>query len=204
MKKFAIPLILLATSLCFAACSDDDDDKDPSVRDIDKWIGSPCTCEGEHCKIGEIQLPAPQGNAQIIGCENIDLTGIEGGVLACLPTISQQLATTAPPTYFPQGYCTISAVGCEGSSVCNLASYGDVEKLNKCPTGSVMITSVFDYPIMDQPSVITNKTCAKTCNTDADCNTAGAMSCIKKGGYRFCYNLSNFEFMGDKVTFTKF
>ena len=203
-KKFALPLILLATSLCFAACSDDDDDKDSSVRNIDKWIGSPCSCEGPHCKIGNISLPAPQGDAKIIGCENVDLSGIEGGELACLPTISQQDANTAPPTYFPQGYCTISAVGCEGSDMCVLASYGDVNKMNKCPAGSVMITSVFTYPIADHPSVITNKTCAKTCNEPSDCNTSGEISCVKKSGYKFCYNEANFKFMGDNVTFTKF
>lgn len=203
-KKYTLPLILLATSLCFAACSDDDDDKDSSVRTIDKWIGSPCTCEGEGCEMMDIPLPAPVLNATIKGCENIDMTGVEGGKLACLRTIAASQANVAPPTYFPKGYCTISAVGCDGSIFCGAASYGDVDKLTKCPSGSVMIESKFDYPIAESPSVIVNKTCAKACNSNADCNGDGEMSCIKRNGYKFCYNEQNFEFMGDDIKYTKF
>ncbi|MBO4349480.1 MAG: hypothetical protein J6A01_00850 [Proteobacteria bacterium] len=203
MKKFALPILLLATSFCLAACSDDDEN-DSSVRTIDKWIGSPCTCEGDGCAMLGIPLPSPVANATIKGCENVDLTGVEGGQLACLQTIPAAQASLAPPTYFPQGYCTISAVGCEGSIFCSSAAYGDVNKMAACPSGSVMIESKFDYAIAKSDSHIVNKTCAKTCNSDKDCNGAGEMSCIKRDGVKFCYNEQNFSFMGDDIKFTKF
>lgn len=202
MKKFALPLMMIASCLTFAACTDDE--KEIKGNDTPNWIGSPCTCEGSGCKLMKIPLPAPTKDAVIKGCENVDMTGIEGGRLACLQTISKSFDTMAPPTYFPQGYCTISAVGCEGSSFCGQASYGEVEALTKCPEGTVMIDSTFDYPIVNQNSVITERLCAKACETDADCNVDGEMSCLNKNGFKFCYNEANYAFMGDDVKYTKF
>jgi hypothetical protein len=51
---------------------------------------------------------------------------------------------------------------------------------------------------------LTNKTCTKMCNTDADCNTAGEVSCLEKNGVKICQNAKNFEFMGDNITVTPF
>jgi hypothetical protein len=169
-----------------------------------QWIGNACQCEGEGCAVLGIPLPVPQGNGTIVGCENVDITEAEGGVVACLQTIPKSQAMTAPPTYFPQGYCAISAVGCENSSMCSFVAYGDAENMNSCPHGSTLVASVFNYSIVGTPAKITNKTCVKTCQTDADCNTAGEMTCIEKQGARFCYNVKNFEFMGDNITVTPF
>ena len=221
MKKYVIPIILLASSMSLVACSDDDKNEnegDPSVRSIDKWIGSPCSCEGSGCQALGIPLPTPtEGKGTIKGCDNVDLAGIEGAKLVCLQTIdASKFEALAPPTYFPEGYCAISAVGCEyadevnengepkKTNMCGTAAYGEVGSFTKCPTGSVMIESVFNYGIVGSKSVITNKTCAKACNSDKDCNESGEMSCLDRNGVKFCYNESNFEFMGDTIKFTKF
>lgn len=168
------------------------------------WIGNGCVCEGEGCAMMDIPLPVPTKNGVIVGCENVSIEGTEGGLLACLQTIPKSKATTAPPTYFPDGYCAISAVACEGSGLCSFVTYGDAAALTTCPSGSTLVASVFVYNILGTPATITNKTCVKSCQSDADCNTEGQMTCIEKNGANFCYHEKNFEFMGDDITVTPF
>lgn len=172
-------------------------------------VGSPCSCEGEGCAIGEIPLPHPT-KGTIVGCENVDMTGITGGELVCLQSISQDASNIAPPTYFPQGYCAISAVSCTGNTFCAMASYGSVETFDRCPAGHVLIDSTFQYAIMEKDSVIVNKTCVKSCESNADCNGDGEIYCLKREGHRFCYNENNFDFLCNSeddcsnVTYTEF
>ena len=61
--------------------------------------------------------------------------------------------------------------------------------------GTTLLESVFDYSLMGKQTVITNKICAKNCETNADCNEAGEVECIEKDNAKFCYNRKNFEFM---------
>ena len=185
----------LLTGLMTISC---DDDETATIITKDNWIGNACTCTGAGCAIFEVPLPVPDlsiGPAEVKGCENVE-ANIEGAVSVCLRTIPKEMATTAPPVYFPDGYCTLSAVGCTGDAgMCEIASYGDVDKMTSCPKGTTLLESVFDYSLMGKQTVITNKICAKNCETNADCNEAGEVECIEKDNAKFCYNRKNFEFM---------
>ena len=187
---------LLAGLVSLPACYDEQKN---TIVDKDKWIGAPCTCEGNGCDIFGVPLPVPtvEGTtATLIGCENVEPMD-NGSRQVCLRTIPAEMATTAPPVYFPAGYCTLSAVGCSGDEdMCKLASYGNVDTMTSCPAGTSMLISTFDYTLLKQfPVVIVNKTCVKTCETDDDCNVAGEVSCMEHEGHKFCYNEKNFEFM---------
>lgn len=176
-----------------------------TINTQDQWIGAPCSCSGSGCEAMGVPLPAPTKNATINGCDNIDVASYPGGALACLTTITSDLA---PAVYFPAGYCAISAVGCKKKSgigdLCGTIEYGDASKLTTCPSGSALVESVFDQKILLATHTLTNKTCTKMCNTDADCNTAGEVSCLEKNGVKICQNAKNFEFMGDNITVTPF
>jgi hypothetical protein len=176
-----------------------------TINTQDQWIGAPCSCSGSGCEAMGVPLPAPTKNATINGCDNIDVPTYPGGALACLTTITSDLA---PAVYFPAGYCAISAVGCKKKSgigdLCGTIAYGDASKLTTCPSGSALVESVFDQKILLATHTLTNKTCTKMCNTDADCNTAGEVSCLEKNGVKSCQNAKNFEFMGDNITVTPF
>jgi hypothetical protein len=204
--------------LC-AAC--DSDDNDDSTSSKSQWIGAPCHCEGAGCSAVGVPLPAPvidkdgKMTGTIIGCDNVSLDGIEGARIVCLQNLTAY-ENLAPPTYFPAGYCAISAVSCKNNFFCSSAEYGDPTKLNTCPKGTVLLESLFYYDIADQASngkpeaEIYNKTCVKACNSDADCNTEGKMSCLNKDGHKFCYNEDNIKMLeshmkeGDKITYTDF
>lgn len=175
-------------------------EKAPDPIPETEWIGNACHCEGEGCTVFGIPLPAPTNAATIYGCSNVDITDAEGGISVCLQTIPENQAETAPPTYFPAGYCAISAVGCEGSSLCSVVAYGDANSMTSCPAGSTLLASTFDYEILGTNATITNKTCVKSCETNEDCNVDGEISCIEKLGAKFCYNEKNFSFMGDNIT----
>ncbi len=213
MKFYRIALGLIAALALCTACDDDGNDNNDNNNNINnqtKWIGSSCDCEGLGCEVASIPLPLPQNNekvsGKIINCDNIDMTGIEGGEVVCVRSIDPDYKAMAPITYFPQGYCSVAAVSCEGSSFCFAANYGDPSKMTKCPAGSVMISTVFDYDIMMQPAVIVEKMCTKRCETDDDCNKAGEISCIERKGHKFCYHEKNFEFLGDpeKINYIDF
>ena len=176
-----------------------------TINTQDQWIGSACTCSGNGCDKMGVPFPAPSDASAISGCANVDVASYSGGALACLTTIN---STLAPKVYFPQGYCAISAVGCSKKSgignFCDQIKYGDVNALTTCPVGSALVASVFDFKILTATHTLTNKTCTKMCNTDADCNAAGEVSCLEKNGVKICQNAKNFEFMGDNVTVTPF
>ena len=186
---------LLASTFGLSACQDEK----ATIVEKDHWIGAPCTCEGNGCDIFGVPLPVPSEGttANLIGCDNLEETQIPGARKVCLRTIPAEMAMTAPPVYFPAGYCTLSAVGCTGDEdMCKLASYGNVDEMTSCPVGTTRIKSTFDYTLLkDFPVVITNITCAKNCESDDDCNMAGEVSCIEDHGNKFCYNAKNFEFM---------
>lgn len=181
---------------------------------LDKWIGAPCECTPDDpeltngCVIGNIPLPVPiegEGiSGSIKGCENVDASDIPGAKVVCLRTIDRDSATMAPPVYFPQGYCAVASVGCEGSTFCGPAAFGDVKAMTSCPKGTVMLVAPFDYPIMNEPSKIEDRFCAKSCRDDSDCNPEGEVYCIEREGLKFCYNEANFEFLGNNITFTQF
>lgn len=192
--------ILMGCLACMISLGCSDDDKSRTVLDTEKWVGGACTCEGDGCEILGIPMPVPaEGTtANLIGCDN--LPDIDGSAKVCLRTIDEVLKDIAPPVYFPAGYCAISAVGCtpadpKGESTCETIRYGNVDKLTKCPAGTTLLEGVFDYKILGNDLVITNKTCVKNCNTDADCNVAGEVTCIDDDGAHYCYNEKNFKFM---------
>ena len=205
---------ILMGALVAAGCDSDDNDNNgddgnnngDAVKTVDtaNWIGTACECVGDGCYALDVPLPAPTGNAMIKGCTNVDASAIDGGVKVCLRTISEDYKASAPTTYFPQGYCAISSVGCKGGSICQMAAYGDAAKMDKCPEGSTLIESIFDYSIMGNNVKITNKTCARSCNTDADCNVDGGMTCMTKGKAKFCYNQKNFDGTTNDYTATPF
>lgn len=211
MKFTRYALSLLAATLLFSAC---DDDEGSYANDY--ALGAPCGCEGEQdgkydgcVAVGVIPLPSPINNnefsGKIVGCEGVDVSKVEGGKLVCLRTMPENATAFAPATYFPEGYCAISAVSCTGSDTwCGTVGYGDIEKLNSCPKGSVLMHSIFDFEIMHEMTTIEQKVCARSCKSDADCNGNGEISCLNKNGYKFCYNDKNFEFLGDNVTYQKF
>ena len=207
---------MMAGALLAAGCTDDDDNKGnggnapagpQTVVDTPNWIGTACECVGDGCTMLDVPLPAPTSNAMIRGCAEVNASDVEGGVKVCLRTIEERFKETAPTTYFPQGYCAISAVGCEGAgaeSICSMASYGNAAALTRCPAGSTLIESVFDYSIMGKNVKITNKTCARSCKTNADCNEAGEMTCMSKGEVKFCYHQKNFDGTTNNYTVTPF
>lgn len=209
ISKLAIALMAAAT-FCIACDEDDNSGGNDKINHQDKWIGSSCSCEGSGCEIASIPVPLPQNtdtvSGKIINCDNIDMTGIEGGAKVCIRSIDPNFSAMAPITYFPKGYCSVAAVSCTGSSFCFAANYGDPEKMTKCPAGSTMISTVFEYNIMMEPAIIVEKMCAKTCETDDDCNTDGKISCVERKGHKFCYNEKNFEFLGDpeKINYIEF
>ena len=197
---------VMAGVLFAAGCSDDDDEGGTlNVVDTAKWIGHDCQCVGDGCTASGVPLPSPTGNAMVTGCTAVDASDIAGGDKVCLRTIGENFKLVAPTTYFPEGYCSISAVGCEplepnAESICGQASYGDVTAMNRCPVGSTLIEFTFDTEIMYKKVRITNKTCARSCNTDADCKQMrekdGDLTCMQKGKAKFCYNEKNFVFEG--------
>ncbi|MBQ9394647.1 MAG: hypothetical protein IJU23_03890 [Proteobacteria bacterium] len=202
MKYHLITIAILASALLSAAC-DSDDEKT-------QWIGAPCHCEGAGCEAVGVPLPAPvidkDGNmtGTIVGCDDVSLDGIEGARIVCLQNLTAH-ENLAPPTYFPQGYCAISAVSCENNFFCSSAEYGDPTKMTTCPKGTVLIESTFEYDIAGMgDATIFNKTCAKACNSNDDCNTAGDMSCLNKNGHKFCYHEDNIKLLGNNVKYTDF
>ena len=210
---------MMAGALLAAGCTDDDDNKNGNsengsgsvlnVVDTPNWIGTACECIGDGCEAMDVPLPAPTGNAMIKGCTEVSAADVPGGQKVCLRTIDEKYKTTAPSTYFPQGYCAISAVGCEpledgADGLCRMAAYGDAAAMTKCPKGSTLIESVFEYKIMGKNTRITNKTCARSCNTDDDCNKDGEMTCMQKGSAKFCYHQKNFDGTTNEYTATGF
>ena len=194
--------------------ADDKPVQDVEIVTKDKWIGAPCDCTPDDpdlangCVVGTIPLPSPiEGDGvtgSIKGCENLDATGYPGAKVVCLRTIDKDSASMAPPVYFPKGYCTLSAVGCEGSMFCSTAAYGDVDAMDTCPKGTVMMKAPFDYGIMGEPSKIQDKLCLKSCREDSDCNPDGEVYCVEREGLKFCYNEANFEFLGNNITYKQF
>ncbi len=185
----------LATVLGFTACDDDKDDKEEqklTINNQEMWIGASCECTGDNCDA--MGIPVPSGSP-ISGCMN--MPEWEGAQRICLRTISEEVKMVAPPTYFPQGYCALGAVSCTGTNLCQFAAYGDVDKLTSCPEGSAMLVGDFDYELFGEPAHIINKTCAKLCETDADCNKDGEISCISRNGVKFCYNDFTFKYTGE-------
>lgn len=206
MKLHHITLALLAAASFCAACDSDDDNSSSK----EQWIGAPCHCEGDGCSAVGVPLPAPvidkNGNltGTIVGCDNVSVDGIEGARVVCLQNLSEY-ENLAPPTYFPSGYCAISAVSCKNNIFCSSAEYGDPTKMNTCPEGTVLIESTFEYNIADMDAAtILNKTCAKACESDADCNVDGEMSCLNKDGHKFCYHEKNIQLLGDNIKYTDF
>ena len=204
---------IMAGALLAAGCSDDDDEKNDgagggnTVVDTQNWIGNACSCESssaDECEMFGVPLPKPSGNGKIVGCDNVDAAPIEGGAKVCLRTIEGDAAKVAPATYFPQGYCSISAIGCEGGKICQMVAYGDASKMTTCPAGSTLLESRFEFKIIVDNVIITNKTCAKNCKTDADCNVDGGMTCMTKGNAKFCYNQKNFDGTTTEYTATPF
>ena len=210
---------MMAGVLLAAGCSDDDDKNagnsgntpgtntpgtqdEITVVDTANWIGAACDCESssaDECEMFGVPLPKPEGNGKIVGCDNVDISAINGGEKVCLRTIAGTATSVAPETYFPKGYCAISAIGCEGKkSICDMVRYGDANALTRCPAGSTLLESTFSFNIMGTSTVvITNKTCARNCKTDADCNVDGEMTCIQHDKSKFCYNQKNLD-MKDK------
>jgi hypothetical protein len=194
---------IMAGALLAAGCSDDDGEKNDNaggentVVDTQNWIGNACSCESstaDECEMMGVPLPSPKGEGKITGCDNVDASAIAGGANVCLRTITGAAALVAPETYFPQGYCAISAVGCEGSkTVCEMVNYGDVKTMVSCPAGSTLLESKFSFKILASSVIITNKTCARNCNTNADCNEAGEMTCMQLDKAKFCYNQKNLD-----------
>ncbi len=196
LNGFVWAMLGLSLGICAVGCSDDG-------YTNDHGLGAPCTCEGDGCAVMGIPLPVPVNDStvsgQIVGCENVDTTGMTGGVVACLRTIAGDAAIMAPPVWAPKGYCTYSAVKTqmENERFAQMATYGDADALTACPKGSTLLESTFDYEIVGQQAVVLNKTCARSCTSDSDCNGDGEMTCITKGNARFCYNEENFKFMKD-------
>ncbi len=204
MKNKLLSRFAAIAALCVAfgmtACDDDNDDPSPAKIEInhqEQWLGAACECVGDNCEM--FGIPLPQGTP-LSGCNNVPV-GLPGTQAVCLRTIPEEAKITAPPVWFPQGYCTLSAVACEPASefTCQMASYGNVDEFKSCPHGSAMLASDFDYEIMGIASELRTRTCAKLCETDADCNDAGEVSCVERSGIKFCYNEKNFKYTGEPV-----
>lgn len=205
MKKYAFLLTLLATTIFFG-CAEDDDKKNDNtsnitVVDTAQWIGHGCTCEGQGCKVMGVPIPAPNDHFSFTGCDNVKKDQAPGSQLTCMQTIDSPLS---PKTYFPKGYCTLSATKCEGIGMCPFVTYGDTDAMTSCPSGSTLLTSTFFFSLGADNAAITNKVCARNCHSDADCNTAGEMTCIQKDQASFCYNEKNFAFMTNGYTAKSF
>jgi len=189
--------ICLAAVLGFTACDDDSDDNKnggstvtPTINNQDMWIGASCECTGDNCETMGIANPS---GSPISGCMN--MPEWEGAQRVCLRTI--EVKEVAPRTKFPQGYCALGAINCTGTNLCQFANYGDYDKMTSCPSGSAMLVSEFDYELYGEPAHIKNKTCAKLCETDADCNKDGEISCLSRNGVKFCYNDFTFTDTGE-------
>lgn len=205
-------MITLVFSMLSTSCGDDD--SQPSTSDGDKplpdiGIGNACSCEelqSGGCSVLGVPLPSPaEDKGKIVGCDAVDATGIVGAKSVCLRTISSDYAAIAPTVYAPDGYCTLSAVKAdmENDTFKQLVEYGDADAFTKCPKGSALISSTFDYKIAGQDAKITNKTCVKLCRTDADCNVDGEMTCLERQNVKFCYHEKNLE-ISEKFTIEAF
>ncbi len=197
-NKFLMLALTAALGFGFAAC---DEETLP-----DNGIGDPCTCEGTGCDAMGVPLPVPaEGSGKIVGCEKVDATGIEGAKTVCLRTIDAKYSNLSPVVYAPKGYCTLSAVSAEmeNETFKELVEYGDAASFDKCPEGSALLSSTFDYTILSVPAKITNKTCVKLCHDNGDCNADGEMECLERKGVKFCYNETNLS-ISDDLTVTAF
>lgn len=199
LKNRCLVLALVAAfGLGFVAC-----DEEPLP---DNGIGDPCTCEGIGCDAMGVPLPAPiDGLGKIVGCEKVDATGIEGAKAVCLRTIDAKYSALSPTVYAPKGYCSLSAVSAEmeNETFKQLVEYGDAASFDKCPEGSALLSSTFDYTILMNAAKITNKTCVKLCRDNSDCNVDGEMECLERKGVKFCYNETNLS-ISDDLTVTAF
>ena len=208
-----IAVLALGLGLSLAACDDSDNDApqggDQTDTKRDIGIGNGCSCEATEdnvCDAMGVPLPSPvDDRGKLVGCDAIDDTGITGAKRVCLRTIDAQLSAIAPTVYAPKGYCSLSAVkaGMENETFKQFVEYGDADAFTQCPKGSALLASTFDYKILGSDATITIKTCVKICNTDADCNVEGEMTCLERKGVKFCYHEDNLK-LSDNYTVTPF
>lgn len=169
-----------------------------SLIDKDKWIGSPCKCEGDLCDIAGAPT-IHRGN--ITGCEALPEEW-PGALLGCMRTSDNTITIEgAPDFYYAQGFCTLIAMGCNGDeTICNSAKRGDYELMTSCPEDTVMVAKEDSVSIVGLSSLVQTKLCAPVCEKDADCriddfdevlNEPGQYECLEKDGVKFCLDSRN-------------
>jgi hypothetical protein len=167
-------------------------------------LGSPCTCEGPECE--QMGFPDPTGGP-IIGCDDVP-TNIPGAELACMRTYQSDIANT----FFANGYCSLIATQCTAMPmVCDALIFGDYDNMTSCPAGSVMITDIQLFVIMEFEVPIPTKNCAASCQSSNECreeevdpvlgNEPTQYDCLDYDGVKFCYDPRN---LSGEYTATQF
>jgi len=165
-----------------------------ATKENDQGIGSACACEGDLCTIAGMPTFS---RGTITGCDDVPKNW-PGAVLGCMQTSVDELNLGQEEFRFPQGFCTLMSVGCEGDDiVCNPSAVGDFEAMTSCPEGTVMITMGRDYSMAGTQSTVTYKLCSPSCKDDADCRVddyddvadePGQYHCMDTHDVKFCYD----------------
>jgi hypothetical protein len=146
----------------------------------EKYIGSHCQCAGTDCKKANF-YPFPPGTPDgiITGCENIT-TIPTGAELLCIRSYDGT-AMGLPSTYFANGYCSVGALKCTETDpnnqlakyICTMSKFtnSNVDEMESCPTGSVMITDSRLVSFGGASATVENKVCAKSCTQPSECRT---------------------------------
>lgn len=164
----------------------------------DYSFGAACTTDAS------IDGPSySEGN--ISGCDNIPVDFDSDCELGCIASVN----TPAGPVYWPGGYCSLYAMGCEGSPfVCSTVSNVGNPDLCDCPPGLFRLPqdTVIENPVGDGIlATIKTVICAAPCTTDADCRTRewddrweewGQYRCTQTdSGNSFCFDPRNQVFV---------
>lgn len=140
---------------CDDGNGDSHDDCTTSCTVNDHSMGAPCTCDGYGCSI--IDFAA----GTIIGCENVETYANASRELACMRS-----ASIVFPLYFAEGYCSLLAFRCEGSTCDDVGvrEVGDVDMFS-CPDGFAAVTRIESV----MGVTLTSKTCHPFCTSHSQC-----------------------------------
>jgi len=160
------------------SCDDGNDDSmdacTTSCTLNNRSVGSPCRCTGSECSTFDFTA------GTIEGCDNVPEMDTEIGALACLRSMSLEPYSTEA-VFFPEGYCSLLALECEGSLCILINSVGNVEAFH-CP--DPYVTQTIIYSVTD--TEIRFRVCLEACESPADCRwnaeedsgACGEMGCL--------------------------
>ncbi len=169
---------------------------DASIEiDPEQWIGSSCSCQGEECLT--MGAPVP-GAGEIVDCDDVP-SNWPGATKVCFRSYAGGLA---PERHYANGYCSLMAAACEGSSlICSMIALGDYNAMTTCPPDAVLVTFQEPLDLSGQSAVIDTKLCVAPCDDNDECrpdetdplfnNAPSGYQCLEADGQQFCYDPRN-------------